>query len=144
MTTIACNQTEMASDSMAMVEASGFVYTTKKIYKIAGALIGISGSASGAQRFLEWYEDGRDTSEVPEFTDEDFFVALVLEDGQMRRYEGSCWSMPILDDIAASGDGAAIALAAMRLGRSPKEAVELACELNGPTGPPVVVERLEG
>ncbi len=142
MTTIVCNRTEMASDSMGSVEASGFVYTTKKIYRVAGALIGISGSASGAHRFLNWYGKEQDTSEVPEFGEDDFFVALVLEDGEMRRYEGSCWFIPILDDMAASGDGAAIALTAMRLGKSPREAVELACELNGPTGPPVVVEKL--
>ena len=135
----------MAADSMASVEASGFVYKTRKIHRAEGVLFGISGSAGAARRFLRWYGEGQDYNDLPEFDpNTEYFVALMLGREGIFRYEGICDPIQVLDDYAASGDGAAIALAAMKLGKSPREAVELACELNGPTGPPVVVESLKG
>lgn len=142
-TTIACNRKEMAADSLGTVENSGFTYTTEKIFRIGKTLIGIAGFPSGAKRFLKWFEEGRDTDNVPEFDENvEYFVALVLEDEGIYRYESCCFPLRVLDDFAASGQGALGALTAMRLGKSPEEAVELMCELNGPTGPPVVVETL--
>ncbi len=143
MTTIACNRETMAADSMASVDYSGFVYRTRKIHRVPGALFGISGSAGAARRFLRWYEAGQDYENLPEFDPEsEYFVALKLTREGIFRYEGICDPIHVLDDYAASGDGAAIALTAMRYGATPYKAVEVACELNGPTGPPVIVEKL--
>ena len=49
---------------------------------------------------------------------------------------------PVLDDVYAIGTGDDIARTALHLGKTPEEAMELACELDFNSGPPVVAETL--
>ena len=140
MTTIACNRTEMAADSQATMGA--VVYATRKIHRIGDALIGCTGYADAFASFLEWYEGGRRLQDYPSF--EQGFGTVVLDRDGIHVYEQRGGPIECLDDFFADGSGNAVATTAMRLGKTPKEAVELACEMDAHTGPPVVVEKLEG
>jgi hypothetical protein len=127
----------MATDSLANV--SGLKFRTRKLYRIRGALVGLSGTMDEIVMFAHWYERGADLADRPQGI---AGAALVLDASGLWRYESNCYPIPILDDFAAAGSGASVALTAMRLGKTPEEAVALACEVDLYTGPPVVVERL--
>lgn len=145
MTTIAVNRREMAADSMGSVEHNGYSYALQKIRRVGDKVVGFSGQMQGIQRFLRWMEEGEDYEDLPEFDAEaDDFTAIVLDADGIRRYEGSCFPIVVLDPFHATGNGAQAALAAMRCGRNPREAVELACEINPHTGPPVVSMTIGG
>lgn len=137
-TTIAANRWEMAADSLAVVGQGGLMYGTKKLYRVREALIGYTGEAQEGVMFVEWYANGADLNNRPSLKG----TAIVLDRSGIYRYEGNCYPIPVLDDHHAAGSGTDVALTAMRLGKSPAEAVELACELDLKTGPPVVVECL--
>jgi hypothetical protein len=136
-TTIAANRECMAADSLANTD--GRAFHTRKLYRVRGALIGISGGLDHGMMFVRWYAAGADLADRPKGLDAS---ALALDRSGLYRYESECYPMPIEDGFAASGSGAYAALAAMHMGATPKEAVEVACKVDVYTGPPVVVERL--
>lgn len=132
----------MAADSRAMYGEDGYHHLTRKLFRVGGDLIGIAGQQVSCLRFVAWYEDGADPDAFPEFGEDEYSRVLVLTTEGLFRYEHSPYPVPILDDAAAIGTGRDVALTAMRFGKSPHEAVEVACEINLFTGPPVVSERL--
>ncbi len=138
MTTIACNQNEMAADSLGGV--GGRRTTVQKLYRVGGAIIGTSGAMDEGVMFAHWYANGADLADRPKGQD---FGALVLDSSGIWRYEVKCYPFRIFDEFAVSGSGGDDALAAMLMGASPAEAVELACRVDLHTGPPIVVERLQ-
>lgn len=127
----------MAADSLAV--SNNRKFRTRKLYRVRGALIGIAGRADQAIMFVHWYDNGAILADRPKGQD---IVALVLDRSGLYLYEVECYPIPILDAFAAAGSGSDIALAAMMLGKTPEEAVELACAIDLHTGPPVVVETL--
>lgn len=127
----------MAADSLAVT--SGRKGRVRKLYRIRGAILGVAGSAEHAVMFAHWYDSGADLSDRPKDLD---IGALVLDSNGIFRYEGNCYPYEILDEFAAVGSGADAAIAAMYMGATPEEAVEVACKVDLHTGPPVVVERL--
>lgn len=137
MTTVACNRREMAADSLAV--SSNRKFRTRKLYRVRSALLAVAGLMDNALMFVHWYDLGANLDNRPHGFDGS---ALVLGDNGIFRYEGNCYPIPVIDEFAAIGSGGDIALAAMRLGKSPAEAVALACEIDLHTGPPVVVETL--
>ena len=128
----------MAADSLAV--SGNRKYRTRKLYRVRGALLGVSGSIGEMLMAVEWYRRGADLDNRPVGLDGSM---LVLDQNGMFRYESNCYPIPVFDLFAASGSGADVALAAMRLGKTPGEAVALACEIDLHTGPPVTVERLD-
>ena len=137
MTTIAANREMMAADSQAEMKNRSF--HTRKISRVRGALIGTAGGAEVSRMFVHWYAFGADLSDRPQGMDA---VALVLDTNGLFVYEGNCYPVEITDEFMAIGSGAEVAVAAMMLGKSPKEAVAIACKVDLHTRPPVVVERL--
>lgn len=130
----------MAADSQATMGV--VVYSTRKILRVGDALIGCTGYADSFAAFLAWYEGERLISEYPAF--DEGFGAIVLDRGGIHVYEQRGGPIECLSEYFADGSGNAVAMTAMRLGKTPEEAVALACEMDAQTGPPVVVERLEG
>lgn len=129
----------MAADSQATM--GNVVYSARKIFRVGDALVGCTGYADAFATFLEWYEGERSLREYPNF--EQGFGIIVLDRDGIHVYEQRGGPIECLDEFFADGSGVAVAMTAMRLGKTPKEAVELACEMDAHTGPPVVVERLE-
>ena len=145
MTTIACNLESMASDSK--VDCGfGMSYRATKIVRVRKMLVGACGNGGDCTRLLEWAE--RDfKAPAPKWKEksgaEEAVWALVLrpeglfffsqEDPEPEKME---------EPFFAIGSGGRAARVAMLLGKSPEEAVELACQVDGQSGLPVQVLHL--
>jgi ATP-dependent protease HslVU (ClpYQ) peptidase subunit len=112
----------------------------RKLRRIKDSLVACQGSDQDIALFEHWYSGPRSQSDKPDL-DEDF-GALVLCDGRIYKYHDKCVPIEVFEEYAAMGSGDEIAMGAMAAGADPERAVEIACELNIYTGPPVVVERL--
>jgi hypothetical protein len=136
-TVIAANRKMMAGDSW--ITSEHRISQGKKIYKIPNiAVVGISGDYSDAYNFVEWVK-GDNESHPPTGS----YSALVLfKNGAIHCYEGKHYH-PIRDPFTAIGSGAGEALAAMHCGRTPKEAVRIACKMRNDCGGKVWVARIE-
>ena len=145
MTTIAANLKMMASDSRVSV-GGGTFYPTDKIVKLKRMIVGACGHGGDCSRFLEWAaRDFKDP--VPKWTckanDEESIFCLVLKaDGLYVFVQSDPEPEKINAEYYAIGSGGKAARVAMRLGKDPREAVELACEVDGYSGPPVQVLEL--
>lgn len=136
MTTIAANLKEMAGDSKVTVGA--IAYHADKVYRIGDSIIGVCGDANNTTKFLAWFRKECPSDEVAMTLDDDHeFGALVLNQRGLFYYSDCVEPDRLQDKYFAIGAGADIALTAMHLGKSPTEAVQLACKLNVHSGPPV-------
>lgn len=118
---------------------------THKIFRVRKAIVGCAGSDENGRIFVDWYARGALRNDKPEFdTGEDGaddFVALVLDRSGIYWFSDKLIPIPT-EDKWAIGSGQDVALAALRYGMTPKEAVEFAMLVDSGTGPPVVVEKL--
>ena len=140
MTTIACRDGIMAADSAVWRGGMLVEKNATKIVQCCGSLIACAGDASYQEAFLKWFINGEKKDSVPPQPDEDSTcVALRLDrDGSMYIYFWPAF-YPILvkNEHQAIGSGEQIAMAAMELGKTAIEAVELACTLDQSTRGPV-------
>jgi hypothetical protein len=67
------------------------------------------------------------------------FAGLVVSAKGCERMENALIPIPIKEGFHAVGSGRDFALSAMRLGRTAREAIELACEFDVFTGGPITV-----
>lgn len=169
MTTIAVRERTMAADSMESHESEGggsrYHRTSVKLYRKTvedpsgdeyEVIIGTAGEVYGAMVFVDWYPGARwlddpnvVQEEIPrqfEYADPDFIV-LILEpdrDGEPVLYEADCCCRPVEvdEEFWAIGSGCKAALAAMHLGKSAIEAVEVAAKVDTYTRGPFVKEKL--
>jgi len=139
-TVVVASRREMAADTQWTVH--GAVMRAKKIYRVRGALIGISGDVASGLLFVRWYERGCPEDGVPDLHEE--FGALVLDQAGIFQYDDSCFPMPVFGDFWAIGSGTPYALAAMHLEKTPEEAAHVACALDESCGAPVEVYALDG
>lgn len=109
------------------------VSTVTKIRKIENKLCGISGHGILIESFFNWVENGCSSENWPEeIKNSESFNGLIIEinngEIKIKKYEKYC-PLPIIieDEIFAIGSGRDYALAAMWLGRSSIEAVDVAC-----------------
>jgi len=137
MTTIACNRTCMACDSLTD-HGTTRLRSNSKISRIRNELIGSSGLTDGNILFLEWYRGDRKTRSKIELD----ICMLVLNQRGIFLYHQNLVPSQVKHPFYAVGSGAEVALGAMHAGASPKEAVEIACKVNINTGPPVRVYKL--
>lgn len=124
MTCIATDGRTMAGDGR--VTANKSLILTDEFEKVIrlsdGRVLGGSGDMRSVVNAAKWMNAGGDPEDPPEL-DEDAFEGLVLDaDGNVHWYDDKCVLVPYSPPCAI-GAGAEIALAAMRRGRSPKEAV---------------------
>ena len=141
MSTIATNRSEMAADSQSTASATKSRTPRSKVQRINGHLVAAVGRTDEIPAFLEWYEKGCPEDDEPEVGES--FEALALTPEGLFQYYNRLDPVEVVEDFWAIGQGSDIALGAMAAGASPERAVEIACELNIYTGPPVVVERLQ-
>ena len=137
MTTIAANLKEMAGDSRVSVDS--ICYHTDKVFSIGDSIVGVCGDAGLTTKFLAWFRKECPSDEIGmSLDDEHEFAALVLNPRGLFYYSDCAEPDKIHDKNMAIGAGMDIAQAAMFLGKTPTEAVHVACKLDvGHTGGPV-------
>lgn len=139
------------------VWGKGRLGITEKIIEMPdGSLVTGAGNQDGCFACFEYIRlkilkeaDGEIEFEVPYVPqptgpDDDYgFTVLHLKsDRTLWLYSEWFQPCPLLDDVYAIGSGDDIVKTAMHLGKSPREALELACELDHNSGPPVVEKRV--
>lgn len=129
MTCVAWDGKTLAADKRAT--CSGMASTTTKIRRSArdGALLGWTGNQDAGELLAEWYEAGADKTKWPEFQKdkEDWCRLIVVNGDGAWYYETKPVAVRVEDPFMAWGSGRDFALAALHLGKTAREAVEVAC-----------------
>ena len=132
MTVIAWDGEFMAGDKR--TNFGGMHATTTKVHRLPdGSLIGCAGNTAQIAEMIEWVARGCDAEKLPtgQRDPKDCVSALVVRpDGTVLQYENTPNPIVIENGRWAIGSGRDFAWAAMHLGKSAKEAVELACLLD--------------
>lgn len=130
MTTIAASlrHKQIAADSMCSGE--GYFYLVDKIFQGEHSWFGAAGEWHQIQKFLH----GMEKDEVD--PDLEVTVLEIREDG-LYMYDQTPVPFKINNEYYAIGSGAPYALAAMYLGKSPAEAVEVAALFDPGTRAPI-------
>lgn len=140
MTTITYRDGVMAGDGRAFGFDKMSVGEKTKVFRLSdGTLIGVSTSALGIPKAVrDWVERGMDSSAIPVPRDKDKFdfeALIVRANGEAELLDGN-WlpGDPVKADYYAIGSGKQFAMAALVLGKSAKESVEVAAQLDVWTG----------
>lgn len=126
---------------------------TRKVVRLpGGGLVTGAGNQQACFACFEYIrlcqESREEVNEVPYVpqdgpcNDNSFTVLHLKPDRTLWLYGDHFQPTPVLDDTYAIGTGDDIVRTALHLGKTPEEAMDLACELDFNTGPPVVVEEL--
>ena len=136
MTTIAArfSTREIAADSM--VSGEGFHYSASKLRKKKSSIIGAAGEW---HHVLEFYKRLQNKKSLDSDCD---ISALELRNDGIWVNESTIIPTHIQQDFFAIGSGSSYAIAAMHLGKSPKEAVEIAALFDPSTRGPITVMTL--
>ncbi len=127
MTCIVCTTKQMVADRKLVIGEDYYTLVTK-IVKVRGDIVGTAGEAEDGELFIEWYQQ-RQKKEKPKTIDE--FEAIVLtREGHILWYNSSLYSVRIESPYFAIGCGAKTALVLMKLGKTPREAIELISEVD--------------
>lgn len=144
MTCIAWDGKTLAADRRCCYGTT--IAETTKIHRVGDVLVGGSGDLSFVLAVIEWVRNGRKPDAYPDSQKhkDDWQPVLVIEaDGTSSLYERTPYPIRyenVKVDGPASGTGIAIgsgrdyARAAMYLGLTAKEAVEVACALDSSCG----------
>ena len=142
MTTIAASVKHrcMAADSKVVV--GGTLYYANKIKRLPnGALLGAAGPYEQCSAMERYIVDGV----KPDFGDTELeFQVLVLERNGLVLYSASIEPVRLIDKVAAIGSGGDAALALLRYGCDPLDAVKGAIQVDNGSGGAVHVETLKG
>lgn len=139
MTTIAVKTGVMACDSMLVIssEAGGdrAYYNTRKVYPIEGEFIGVAGDSAGADLWIDWYMDGCSGKSLFKAMQEyDFDIVILHKSGLVQASDQSGVITTLDEPFYAIGSGTKCALAAMHMGATAVEAVEIAAKIDPHTG----------
>lgn len=132
MTTIACTRKQIASDLQVTSNGTKFK-ATNKIYSCPAHeltypkpfLVGYTGTVEKAFDVIEWL--AAPEGKPPGGTNSVAFLALT-EDGKIFTFQKPTRWIEIDQEFCAIGSGGDLALAAMAAGKSPHDAVLIACE----------------
>lgn len=156
MTVIAYKAGRMACDSLCADTVSGSVcYKANKIFRMkSGALVGCSGAAD-ARAILALLENVKRGNQIPTAAqicaarvETENGVLIALPNGELwcitcvlsedtKEWHADCCQITGMGGMAVAGCGGEVAMAAMKAGRSAREAVAIACEMNAFCRPPI-------
>lgn len=132
MTVIAWDGVTLAADKQST--NTGFAHKATKIYRVDTGIVGFTGSASHAMALIQWFKNGCWPAEWPKPGDPNNCsnALFITQGGEIRAYDGAANGQYEIheDKFVAFGCGRDYALAAMYLGRTAREAVEVACALD--------------
>ena len=142
MTTIAVSAVrgEMAADSQ--ISYGNISFPATKVVNVGGTLIGVAGLLTKCSQLLRWFKGGCKEKDKPNFSDDDDVEAIILDKDGIWGMDAALVKYKIDRDIHAIGSGAASALAALMCGKSPKQAVKIACDIDPSSGLPVRIFNL--
>jgi len=135
MTTIVANLECMAADQRCT--SGGPICHTQKLHRIGDSVFGFAGDAMLALILVKWLGTKRDPLQLYKLIPEahrDSVDVLELSPKGLAFWNGWGVPMPLLDQAYAIGSGAMSALQAVRLGKSPEEAIHLAPPLDECSG----------
>lgn len=138
MTTIFADAKEgvMVCDSK-MTLGSEWVSTTK-VVRVGDELIGFSGVATEAERWLAWYTSGQNGPK-PKVENSN---ALLLGPKGLRVLDSSGGFILVERGFMGTGTGGVCATAAHMAGADAETAVQIACQIDANSGGDVVVHKL--
>lgn len=117
-----------------------------KLHHCGDFIIGQQGDSSAGVVASNWYAKSRSdpNTSKPEFTGDDEFTLLIL-DREQGLFMLDRWltAIPVTSEFYAIGSGAKVALGALYMGATAKQAVEAACKFDPFTGGDVVEAKLE-
>lgn len=127
MTCIAWDGHTLAADKRAL--RSGLPTTVTKVARVGDMLIGFAGDLAGAMEMVAWIAAGAKPEALPANQRTDSFVDVlcVMPDGKVLLYERGPIPYQAEQRFVATGSGRDFAMAAMHLGKTAAEAVEVAC-----------------
>lgn len=139
MTTIVCDRKSMAADKRV---TGGPMFKTTKIFRVRGSLLGIAGNVEQALRFVDWR---RNSGPQPQFVETTSIEVIELtSEGKLFWWGAEMVGIPIEGGCYAIGSGAALALGAMEMGATPKQAIQIASKWDATTGSDVQTLTLAG
>lgn len=131
MTTIAWDGEILAADKRCLLDRLPFKVT--KIFRIGERLVGVAGDYAPCLKVVEWIKTGEDPQNTPILDKEWWINIIVIEDGKCFRYENFT-KFEVEEPFFAIGSGRDFAIAAMHLGKTAIEAVEIASLFDVNTG----------
>lgn len=135
MTCIAWDGKTLAADRRCCYGTT--IAETTKIHRVGDVLVGGSGDLSFVLAVIEWVRNGRKPDAYPDSQKhkDDWQPVLVIEaDGTPSLYERTPYPIRYENKHVSIGSGREYARAAMHLGKTAKEAVEVACALDSSCG----------
>jgi ATP-dependent protease HslVU (ClpYQ) peptidase subunit len=126
MTIICWDGKTLAADKRSV--NNGMQSTVRKIFKLQdGRLFGACGEASFCMAMLKWVKDGEKESEFPsDQRGDNWQLCCIVDSLGIGYYEKTPILLRREDLFTAFGSGRDYAIAAMHLGKTAKEAVEIA------------------
>ena len=130
MTVVAWDGKTLAADKRA--SSCGYGYTVTKVHRLRdGSIAAFAGDGDGAMALLAWLDAARNPAAYPEAQKENDTCALVInQNGVAWSYGKTAYPQRIESVPYAFGHGRDFALAALHLGKTAREAVEVACALD--------------
>lgn len=140
MSVIAWDGKTLAADKRAVMGT--LIVATTKIFRITnynegGALVGYAGDAAAGEEMLHWFKNGAIPEKLPAAQrDKNDWVGLLViwATGAIWKYENTPHPVKLMPQKFAIGSGRDFGLAAMHLGKTAKEAVEIACLFDNTCG----------
>lgn len=126
MTVVAWDGRTLAADRRS--NSNGLIGTVTKVRRIGPLLCAGCGEYSAILAMLEWIENGRVTADLPaaQNSKDDWACMLVIDGARILKYDRGHLPMHLEVPFYAVGTGRDFAIAAMHLGKSASEAVEIA------------------
>lgn len=135
MTVLAFDGHTLAADKRAVL--GSMILTTTKIFRVNKALVGYAGDACFGEEMVAWYGRGAKPEDFPtnQRDKDDWSGLMVFKKGdRIARYERSPYPVRFDSEKIAVGCGRDFAMAAMYLGKTAREAVEVAIALDNCCG----------
>lgn len=135
MTVIAWDGKTLAADKRAGTDQPRTV--TKIRRATNGALLGCTGTACGDMELMAWYEAGADPEKFPPTQRNNATSSYMIEitpDRKIHMYQDCPFPATFEDGTHAIGSGRDFAMAAMHLGKTARESVEVAIALTATCG----------
>lgn len=132
MTCIAYDGKDLAGDKSATL--NGYPLTITKVHRVQGGRVGFAGCSFHAQQLLAWFKGGRIAADYPKTKEgADGAQALFVDDVRRELLffgDGNFIGLKIEQKFTAIGSGRDFAIAAMHLGKTAGEAIEVACKFD--------------
>lgn len=141
MTTIAWDGRTLAGDTLT-VSSCMRSRCERKVFRIVTdaedvVLLGVSGDEGIAMQVVEWVRRGAREGDRPKLEKDSFTGILVTNDAAFR-LDSTLYLLKLMTPFHAVGMGRDYAMAAMHLGNSAREAVELAAVYDIYTGGEII------